>query len=97
MGYKKSSNHNQANKNKNTDTVSARNDYVDAEEAAAVGPGEDEVQRKTDPGEGQSVFVKDLNVTTDSGQRILQDVSINLKGSTFTGLLGEYRIPKDFS
>eukprot|EP00985_Skeletonema_marinoi_P012976 scaffold6379_cov250-Skeletonema_marinoi.AAC.1 len=59
-----------------------------AEEAAAVGPGEDEVQRKTDPGEGQSVFVKDLNVTTDSGQRILQDVSINLKGSTFTGLLG---------
>ena len=89
MGFKKSSNHNQANKN--TDTVSARNDYVDAEEAAAVGPGEDEVQRKTDPGEGQSVFVKDLNVTTDSGQRILQDVSINLKGSTFTGLLGEYR------
>ncbi|KAK1739424.1 ABC transporter ATP-binding protein [Skeletonema marinoi] len=88
MGFKKSSNHNQANKN--TDTVSARNDYVDAEEAAAVGPGEDEVQRKTDPGEGQSVFVKDLNVTTDSGQRILQDVSmsINLKGSTFTGLLG---------
>eukprot|EP00984_Skeletonema_dohrnii_P016712 scaffold7470_cov84-Skeletonema_dohrnii-CCMP3373.AAC.3 len=87
---KKSSNHNQANKNKNTDTVSARNDYVDAEEAAAVGPGEDEVQRqrKKDPGEGQSVFVKDLNVTTDSGQRILQDVSINLKGSTFTGLLG---------
>ena len=79
MGYKKSYNNNNTNKKKKS---------VAAEEAV-VGLDDHEMQKKKDPGEGQAVFVKDLNVTTDAGQRILEDVSINLKGSTFTGLLGE--------
>lgn len=90
MGFKKSSIRN-PNKTKKPGAGRSDNDN-DAEEPVAniaMSSDEDVFQRMKDPGEGQDVFVKGLNVTsTTAGQRIIQDVSINLKGSTFNGLLG---------